>query len=196
MRKYTGIAAALAGLALTITMISAPVAASAHIRPTGFSAGVLCDQESTALCMDAPMINGTVNGAHYHPGNNQDVSVAVSTNCGGTVTSNCPFTTGLGDNSLFLGKSLITITNLHSADHYAYNPGNLIYEVESGNGQVYVQVGDLINGFAYLVNVYATDLTGVYQEPVYICTNGNGSALFGETGNPASTDCGWTKHST
>jgi hypothetical protein len=194
MRRYIGIAAALAGLALTMTMISAPVTASAQIR-TGFGAGVLCDQESTALCMDAPALNDTVNGVAYHPGNNQDVSVAVSTNCGGTVTSNCPFALGLGDNNLFLGKSLITITNLHSADHYAYNPDNFIYEVGSGNGQVYVQVGDMINGFAYLVNVYATDLQGQYQDPVYICTNGS-LALLGETGNHTSTDCGWTKHST
>jgi hypothetical protein len=197
MRRYTGIAAALAGLALTIAMVSAPVTASAQIRPTGFtgfSAGVLCDQESTALCMNAPGL-GTVNGAHYHPGDAQDVSEAVSTNCGGKVTSNCPFTLGLGDNNLFLGDSLVTITNLHAGDPYAYNPDNFIYEVESGNGQVYVQLGDEVNGFAYLINVYATDLLGVYQDPVYICTNGS-LALLGETGNPASTDCGWTKHST
>jgi len=146
--------------------------------------------------MDAPAVNGTVNGDAYHPGNAQDLSVSVETNCGGKVTSTCPFTVGLGDNNLFIGDSIVDIHNLHTGDAYAYNPDNLIYEVGSGNGQVYVQVGNMVNGFAYLVNVYATDLTNTYQDPVYICTNGSGNALLGKPGNQTSTDCGWTKHST
>ena len=38
------------------------------------------------------------------------------------------------------------------------------FEVEGGDGQVYGQLGDLVNGFAYLISVY-DNYNGQYQKP-------------------------------
>jgi hypothetical protein len=183
----------LSAVVLTASAVSFGVA-SVPASATGFKNVVLCDLEASPLCMSGYDGNGgAVKGEPINPGAAQDVNVTVLTNCGGTVTNTCPFTEGLGLNKLFNGASIVSITNRANGMTYRSDSQALkVVEVSGGgNGQVWVQVGDMTgsNPGAFLVNVYASDKLGVAE---IACTTGSGGQLFLEQQNSASEPaCQW-----
>jgi hypothetical protein len=160
---------------------------------TGFNNDSLCDFEfenpgGLTLCMsgydgnDGP-VNGVSSGDHEH----LDMDEGVDSDCGGTVQDGakgqgapCPFADGSGLNTHFDGKSIVQLLNHQNGMNYAASgsgPANWgVIEENGGNGQLWVQVGDLTLGEAgaSFVNVYASDREGT---PAIICADGNGNQL-------------------
>lgn len=186
--RYRIIMPAVALAAAAISFGVAPVPASA----TPFTNVVLCDLEASPLCMSGFDGNGgAVKGEPINPGQAQDVNVDVLSNCGGKVTNTCPFTEGLGLNKFFNGDSIVSITNRANGMTYRSDSQALkVVEVSGGgNGQVWVQAGDLTGSHpgAFLVNVYASDKLGAAVEA---CTTGSGGQLFLEEQSVGSA-CQW-----
>ena len=169
-------------MAAAVTLASSVASLGAAAVPasaTGFKDVVLCNHQNPALCMNGYDGNGgPVNGYPYTPGAAQNVDVTALTECGGTVTSTCPFTDTAFDQH-FLGKSIISITNRANKMTYRSDSQGLavIEATGGGDGQVWVQLGDL-NGSnlgAVLINVYASDKLGQTEE---VCSSGSGGQLF------------------
>jgi hypothetical protein len=174
MRRVIAPFAAVLLMTGTVVLVN-PTAAFAY----GFSNAILCDTESTPLCLN---VNGgnnaNVKGYYYTPGNAQDISETVDTfMCNnGLVSETCPFYLGSGLNSSLVGKPIVTLeNNAYLMVYYATNDGYLKENISPLSNNIFVQDGNITNGSsATLVNVGYTN----YQhngDPWAIATAGYGA---------------------
>jgi hypothetical protein len=189
MRKIIAVFAVLAALVASLSMTATAARAGTRVD-TPFSDVELCNLASSSLCMNGFDGDGAaVKGYPFTPGDAQDVNVYLQLNCGGTVTHSCPFTLGSGMNDEYFGDTIIGILNDANSMVYRSNSsGDGVIESQAGNGQVWVQSGDLAGAhpMAVLVNVYASDRAGV---PIVACTDGTGVPL--QLAQYESSNCNW-----
>jgi hypothetical protein len=205
------ILAVLAGISTLVAMgltTAASAGASGHRQATraaagrlaaGFPDGVLCDLESTPLCMNGfDGSGGLIKGFHYTPGDAQDVAVTQDTTiCGpkGEVTADCPFKPGLNLNNLNIGEPIVYINN--------YTNGKLYYADSSGNlregsvGDDFVLSGNLTgtDPESDLIDVQASNALSISNEWDEACTTGLGNPIVVKFHSPTDARCIWSKHS-
>lgn len=206
MRKVLVLAAVL--LASTGGLAAAaPASASAASAARMKAASVTPDVTNTQLCAFNPELcmngddgnfnagdGGLVKGFPLSAGDHQNLAIAPASNCGGTVTPNCPFTLGLGLNNLYGTDPIVIITNPANHDVYRAEDGDVV-ESPSGDGQLWVEDGSLANSDAVLINVAATDTAGSEE---IACVQGSGQPLVmnAERNNPSLIiqKCIWIEH--
>jgi hypothetical protein len=90
----------------------------------------------------------------------------------------CPFPAGSGLNTQFNGGRIVEIGNPNVTGDYASDSSEFVNDVTSGNGQVWVQYGQIDNSGDYgmLVNLYQT-LNNSDNSVSYLVDNGNGGQL-------------------
>jgi hypothetical protein len=206
--RILAVLAAISTLVVVGLTTAASAGASGHRQATraaatrlavGFPDGVLCDFESTPLCMNGyDGTGGLIKGFHYTPGDAQDVAVTQDTTiCGpnGVVTSNCPFKLGLDLNTLYIKDPIVFISNYtNSKLYYADSSDNLR---EGSIGDDFVVQGDLTgsNAKADLIDVQASNALSINREWDQACTTGLGNAIVVRFPPASDADCVWTKHS-
>ena len=198
MRKAFAVAAILAASAAGLAA-AIPAGASASVTPAVQVSAVtpdnnhvdirLCSEGTNNLCMngDDGNFNTDTNGggiikgfpnSGIHLDGHQDVNVVQTSNCGGgVVTATCPFSNHTLDGQL-RGDQIVSIQNSTNLMFYRVDEASQdIVESPTGDGQVWVQDGDLTgaNPGATLTNVEATDDFDGIQ--VVICTNGTAAPL-------------------
>jgi hypothetical protein len=189
MRKLLALAAVLTASALNLAAVPAsasPRTASAvhpsAITPdTGFTNVQLCITDpADTLCMSGhDGTGGTITGSGSPDAQQGDVDVVVASDeCDDTGTVEykpnanppvfCPFTSHLIDN-MHKGQSIVQIENVANSMVYRTSDDSSVIESPTGDGQLWVQDGDLggSNPQAVLINVKASnDDVGGFGEMV------------------------------
>jgi hypothetical protein len=212
MRKGTILAAAALAVGMASLGIAAAPANAANAANAAKAASTvrvvpnytdrtdvqLCDDGANTLCMTA---DGTfVVSDPSDPDNAQELDVIELNNCGGTVTASpaCPFPSGSGLNSKYKGDTIVGITDNATSmaflSNQANEEGGLMTEALTGNGQVWVQVGDLVgsNANAEFINVYQSTGFGGNAVAQIACDNGvSGQQMVTTDIEDASVGCLW-----
>ena len=175
MRKITGIGFALLAVATALS-IAAPEATAAvrspihRIRhrpgpgPAWNGYGVACDQNSLCIDMGSGGVGDPVKAFAYTGHSSQTLQFTTQTGMcnAGFVTdvgTPCPFKAGSGLNTIYKGGRIVEIGNPNVSGDYAADGNEEVKDVTSGNGQIWVQVGQIDNSSDYgmLANLYWTN---------------------------------------
>ncbi len=169
------------------------------VPDAGFVDGILCNIQTTSLCMSGDDgSGGLITSRHYTSGSAaQDMFVTQSTSiCGaGKVTETCPFVIGSGLNNHFDSQPIVFIGNFENQMLYYADPNSGDNLREGSRGDEFVLSADLSGADAgsQLVDVEVTNALPANTTPWGACTTGLGNAVSVDVLSGAGNPCVWTK---